>query len=212
MGYEVKCHVACTPLRYHGYSHVNGMEGNSRMDLFDEMPYLEGERIVLREMVAADATALEELTSSPNVYRYVPTYLYEMQYEDKRMAIANMRRECFDARQCVLLAICWRNEPGQMLGIAEMYHYRPDEGIVSIGIRLLEREWGQGIASEVTALMKDYLVNVVGCKVITGHVMIENGASAHMVEKSGFHNCGRELWEDWGFGPVEVNRYVYEVS
>lgn len=28
------------------------------------------------------------------------------------------RRECFDARKCVLLAMCRRKEPGQMLGIA----------------------------------------------------------------------------------------------
>ena len=187
-----------------------GLEGSFRMDLFDEMPYLEGEHIILREMVEADAPALEELASNPNVNRFIPTYLYEAQYEDKREAIANMRRECFDAHQCILLAVCRREEPDQMLGIAEMYHYRPDEGIASIGVRLLERVWGQGIATEVTAMMKDYLVNVVGCKAITGHVMIENGASAHMVEKSGFRDCGRELWEDWGFGPVEVNRYVYE--
>lgn len=181
------------------------------MELFDEMPYLEGEHIILREMAESDAEALAALTSDPIVYRFLPTYLYEQQTADKREVIANMRRECFDTHESILLAVCERAKPDTMVGIAEIYHYRPEERIASIGYRLGEPVWGKGIATEVTALLKRYMVEQAGIKAITAHVMTENGASARVLEKNGFHNCGMELWEDWGFGePVEVDRFLYE--
>ena len=181
------------------------------VELFEEMPHLQSDRIVLREMVEADAEALASLTADPTVYRFLPTYLYEQQHADKRAVIANMRRECFDTHESILLAVCERPALDAMLGIAEIYHYRPAERICSIGNRLGETAWGRGIATEVTSLLKRYLVEEAGIQTITAHVMVENGASARVLEKNGFRNCGMELWEDWGFGdPVEVERFIYE--
>lgn len=49
--------------------------------LISEVPYLEGEGLVLRRLEARDADPLKELTESPGVYRYLPTFLYEQKFE-----------------------------------------------------------------------------------------------------------------------------------
>ena len=41
--------------------------------LFDEIPRLEGERVVLRRLEHADGEDLRELARSRRVYRYLPT-------------------------------------------------------------------------------------------------------------------------------------------
>ena len=66
-----------------------------------------------------------------------------------------MREECLDARASVLLAVCLREVPDDMLGIAEVYAYEERKPKASIGYRLVERAWGRGIATEVAGLLDD---------------------------------------------------------
>lgn len=181
------------------------------MDLFAAMPRLEGERLLLREMVDADAPALDALSKSEAVYRMLPTFLYEQKYEDKHEAIAKMRAECFDTRESILLAVCLREASDQMIGIAEIYGYEERKPKVSIGYRLSEQYWGQGLATEVSELLKAYLIDEVQVRTITAHVMTENVRSERVMEKSGFVKTYTNVWEDWGRGePVLIDKYVYK--
>ena len=50
--------------------------------LFDEIPYLEGERVVLRKIVEEDRETLWEMAHNSIIYRYEPTYLLEQQCSD----------------------------------------------------------------------------------------------------------------------------------
>ena len=52
------------------------------MKLFDEIPYLENERIYLKKLDIQDTDVLKELISNDRVYRYLPTFLFEKQYDD----------------------------------------------------------------------------------------------------------------------------------
>ena len=81
------------------------------MEPFGEIPRIEGEHVILREMIAADASALAEIARSEAVYRYLPTFLYEQRYDDAAVAIERMRAECFDTKESILLAVCLREEP-----------------------------------------------------------------------------------------------------
>lgn len=75
------------------------------MEPFGEIPRIEGEHVILREMIAADASALAEIARSEAVYRYLPTFLYEQRYDDAAVAIERMRAECFDTKESILLAV-----------------------------------------------------------------------------------------------------------
>lgn len=180
------------------------------MQLFDEMPYLEGERLILREFEASDAPALNAFSHNEGIYKFLPTFLYEQKYDEAAVAIEHMRAECFDTRESLLLAVCLKETPNDMIGIAEAYNLGDEGHKVSIGVRLSPEYWSQGISTEVTEMLKDYLLNDMGLSIITTHVMVENIGSARAMAKSGFKKTESGVPEDWGRGePVLVDKYVY---
>ena len=179
------------------------------MHLFDQMPRLEGDRLLLRELQVQDAPALDAFANDPRIYRFLPTFLYEQKYEDKRYAIEHLREECFDTGTCILLAVSLRDDPGTFMGLAEMYNLGDQGHKVSLGARLSEAYWGQGYATEAVQLMVDYLFDKVGLQIITAHVMVENIASGKALEKCGFVKQEPPMREDWERDElILANRYV----
>ncbi len=51
--------------------------------LFSEIPVLKGKRVTLKALTLDDLDGLRELTQCDLVYRYLPTFLFEKQYNDK---------------------------------------------------------------------------------------------------------------------------------
>lgn len=178
---------------------ASGSCGERAMNLFTEYPELNDGIVQLGKMTIADADAVADLTSQAHVYATLPTFLYELKYEDKRMVITLMDRECFDTRMSILLGIYLCERPDQMIGIAEIYNYNPDKAKASIGYRMSDKYWGRGIATRATVLLRDYLIQEAGIRTITAHVLSENEASARVLTKAGFNRLTLELPEDWGY-------------
>lgn len=81
--------------------------------------------------------------------------------------------------------------------------------MISVGYRLMEEYWGQGIATEAMGLMTDYLFNNTGIEIITASVLPENRASAKVLEKNGFRLIERNVSEDWGFDdPLPTDKWI----
>ena len=76
--------------------------------LFSEIPYIKTERLVLRKLEETDADSLSELVHSQNVYRYLPTFLFEHKYENIHDVIRHLYDECFR----VSSVICMMNVSG----------------------------------------------------------------------------------------------------
>ena len=181
--------------------------------LFEEFPCPESERLLLREWTAADAPALEEIIRDPEVYRYLPTFLYEQSVADTAAMIRNARAACFDTKESLLFGVCLKPDTDTVIGIAEIYNYEPEKEKASVGYRLNRRYWGRGIASETAALLTRYLLERTDVRKITAHVMAENAASARVLEKNGYLLRWTGLREDWGRGaPVPVNKYMVKLT
>jgi ribosomal-protein-alanine N-acetyltransferase len=178
-----------------------------RKKLFSEIPTIEGDRIVLDRVVDADAEALRDLIDNPNVQRYLPSYLFEKQYDDAHEAISLLYGDLFQKKQSLILAIRSK-ETGELAGLAEFYGLRDSLHKVSMGYRLRERWWGQGIATEAARLMVGYLYGETDIEIITASTMVENEASAHVLEKADFIRTVRYVEEDWGFPePTIVDKW-----
>lgn len=171
--------------------------------LFDEMPRLENERLLLRELEDGDAKALRDLTSNVMVYRYLPVFLYEQKYEDPHVVIRRMREECFLTKESLILGIFLR-EGMEFCGLAEFYGYKKAIHKACIGYRLNERYWGRGIASQVVAMMIDYLYSKTDVEIITASTMIENVASERVLMNNGFIRTASSVPEDWGRESITV--------
>ena len=47
------------------------------MKIFDEIPFIEKNQIYIGKIRKSDADGLSALVNNPNVYRYLPTFLFE---------------------------------------------------------------------------------------------------------------------------------------
>ncbi|MBQ1526162.1 MAG: GNAT family N-acetyltransferase [Lachnospiraceae bacterium] len=183
------------------------------MKLFDEIPYLGNERIELKRLVPSDAVKLKELTDNENVYRYLPTFLFEKQFEDPKEAIEKMYEGLFRNRESLILGIFLREgrgeseavtdihseERGTFCGLAEYYGFKDELHKTCLGYRLSESFWGRGIASGTVKLMIDYLYFRTDTEIITASTMVENKASERVLTKNGFIMTSRAVEEDWGY-------------
>ena len=95
--------------------------------LFSEIPYIESERLILRKIGEEDAEGLSELTHSPNVYRYLPTFLFEKKYEDVHEVISSLYDECF--RESIILGVFMGNV---FCGLAEIYGFSAEPVIAVV--------------------------------------------------------------------------------
>lgn len=183
--------------------------GSERAKLFSEVPRVEGERVVLDRVADtnADADALRDLIDNPRVQRFLPTYLFEKQRDDARETIRLLYGDLFTSKESLILAIR-EKETGELAGLAEFYGLRDSLHKVSMGYRLRERWWGCGLATETARLMVGYLYGETDIEIITASTMIENAASAHVLEKAGFIRTARNVEEDWGFpAPTLVDKW-----
>lgn len=131
-------------------------------ELFREIPTLQGDRLLLRSLEARDADDLGCLTRQTAVYRYLPTFLFEKQFDSPGEAIRRMYDECLS--ESLILGIFLRD---RFCGLAEMYGYRQPIRKISVGYQLLEECWGQGVATEALGMMVDHLLNEKGIEIIT---------------------------------------------
>ena len=172
--------------------------------LFTEIPCIEGPRLILKQVEEQDAEALAEMTQNPNVYRLLPTFLFEKKYADAREVIRRLYDEAF--RESIILGIY---ENGAFCGLAEFYGFRDPAHKISIGYRLLERLWGRGIASETVRMMVDYLYNMTDIEIITASTLPENSASANVLLKNGFDLVVSGSDEDWGYErPLPTDKWI----
>ena len=180
-----------------------------RHKLFGSYPYISSSRLLIRKMEPGDAGDIERLTGEEEVYRFLPSFLYEKKYPDKGEVIIRSGKECFDTKDSILLSVVLKDEKKAVIGIAEIYNYEPEKEKASIGYRFLKEYWGKGYATETVEALKEYLFGKTDVRKITAHVMAENAASGSVLIKNGFEAKWKDLLEDWGFEtPVRVDKYI----
>ena len=103
---------------------------------FSEIPVLEGRRVTLRALVPDDAPRLAELTGDPEVYRYLPTFLFEQKYPDPQTVIERLYDECL--KESLILGVFLG---GDFCGLAEMYGFRDEIHKISV-VHAADEDWG----------------------------------------------------------------------
>jgi len=158
------------------------------MNPFSRFPRIERETILLREIVAADLDALCELYQNPRIYRYIPGDVKKTRETVLHM-VEHFARD-FQKGKELFLAICPADAPDRLVGVAEVFDYDPQVGMVTIGYRLCEEEWGKGYAARAVRALCDYLFCEVGLRRIQAFVMPENTASLRVLDACGFSREG----------------------
>ena len=171
--------------------------------LFSEIPLIKGTTVTLEKL--RSAKDLGAIAKDEPVYRYLPAFLEERQTDDMDKALARIYSPVFENRESLFLGIY---QAGRFCGIGELYGYRDPAHKVSLGYRLLSRCWGRGIATEAVGLMVDYLYSETDIEIITASTMIENKASARVLQKNDFIMTVHDVGEDWGYSePTATDKW-----
>ena len=179
-----------------------------RIKLFSEVPHIENNGLVLRRITDTDADDIMEIVSNDNVYRYLPTFLFERQYSDMHLMISELYGELFTGEGSLILGIS-EGGTGRICGLAEFYGYNDSIHKISIGYRLNEKSWGRGIATGTVSSMVSYLYSATDIEIITASTMVENKASAKVLQKNGFDLVVSAVGEDWGYDkPTIADKWI----
>ncbi len=150
-------------------------------------PWLETERIALREFTRADAPDIAYLDSDPRVMRYInggkPSTPAEV--------AATMRRVPRNYWMYPGLGT-WRAErrdTGQFIGWFAL-KYIPHTPEVEVGYRLVFDAWGRGFATEGAKALMRYGFETLTLERIIGVTEAGNRASQHVLTKAGLVSRG----------------------
>ncbi len=175
---------------------------------FDEIPCIEGERLILTRLEPSDSMDLAELMRDRPVYRYLPTFLLEQQCDDPLLIIRQMYEDCIREKSSLHLGI-FLKEGRQFCGLIELYGFTDSIHKISIGYRLKSACWGRGIATEAVSLMIRYLYSQTDIQIITASTMPENTASARVLRKNQFELVVSGAEEDWGYDtPTPSDKWI----
>lgn len=168
-------------------------------ELFDEFPYLTSDKVIIRQMKLSDVSALSEISHNDNVYKYIPPFLYKKNDKFLETAIEHLNGRDFDKKKLIIAGIYLKNNPDKLIGLAEMFDYKKRENKITVGYRLNESYWNQGIATEALRLMKEYLTGKIGITKLQAFVMPENVYSSKVLLNNGFTKEDYTLQEkNWG--------------
>ena len=146
-------------------------------------PFIQGERVILREVRAADVTdAYYAWMNDPEVTRFLEVRFFPHAKEDIAEYVERSRRD----RTNVFLAIV-RREDGAHIGNVRLgsinWVHRTAELALVIGDK---SAWGQGFATETIGLMVDYAFNVLDLHKVGAGCYATNEGSIRAFLKAGF--------------------------
>ena len=141
---------------------------------------LETERFYLRRFILDDAPFLYHLNKNENVMRYTGDVPFK-NIKATEEFVKNYTH--YDDYNMGRWAICDKKQ-GEFMGWCGL-KYHPEENIVDVGYRIIEKHWNKGIATEVTKTVLLYGFNSLHIQDIYAYVDIRNTASSKVAKKSG---------------------------
>lgn len=147
------------------------------------MQVLETERLVLREVEAADAPFVLELLNSPGFLenigdRGVRTEDEAQAYIEERM-LGSYREHGFG------MWVAVQKSDGQPVGLAGLVK-RDGLDTPDVGYAFLQRAWGRGYAQEAAAAVLRHAIDTLGIPKLAAITTPENFASMAVLRKIGF--------------------------
>jgi RimJ/RimL family protein N-acetyltransferase len=137
------------------------------------------QRLRLRRFLLDDIESLFEITSDPNVVRYIgsgePPSFAETQYAVNRM-VEHWQRHGYGRW------VVEDNETGEMLGYGGL---RNLDGVPELVYLLKKNAWGKGIATEIATACLEFGFSSFGFERVLGITKPENAGSRRVLEKVG---------------------------
>ncbi len=176
--------------------------------VFSPFPQIETKRLLLRQIIKADAAELLSLRSSEKVMQYID------KEKTKTLQEAEELIQKFDNdinnNDGINWCISLKEKPEVMIGVIGLWriikqHYRGE-----IGYMIHPDYWGKGLMKEAVQTVIDFGFNNIKLHSIEAHINPGNTASAALLETMGFV---REAYfkEDFFFRGKFLDSAIYSL-
>jgi ribosomal-protein-alanine N-acetyltransferase len=151
-------------------------------------PFLETERLILREIISSDVEGMFELDSNPVVHLFLGNKPVK-HIDESHAYIDNVRQQYTDngiGRWAVIL-----KETNEFIGWSGIKLIKEEinnhQNFYEIGYRFIQKHWGKGYASEAGLAFVDYAFNEMKVEKLYAYADAGNVNSRHILEKLGMH-------------------------
>ncbi len=174
---------------------------------FDPFPVLTTERLILRQMTAADANEVFFFRSDDVVMKYIGRP--KAQSVDEAVKWLEMVNDNLVRNDGICWAVTLKDDPTMIGNISfwrmEKEHFRAETGYV-----LHPEHYGKGIMSEAMQAILQYGFNVMKLHSVEANIDPENTASKNLLERNGFI---REAYfrENYFFDGVFYDSAIYSL-
>ncbi|MFM9976790.1 MAG: GNAT family N-acetyltransferase [Sphingomonadaceae bacterium] len=152
-------------------------------------PTLRTERLVLRQLLAADAEALNAAMSDAMLMTWWSSAPHETLAQTEAYVARNA--ELRDGWRCWAIT----TDGAQALGWVVLIEKRA--GVHEVGYILARTAWGKGLAREAVGMVVDHAFEVLRLRRVFADVDPDNAGSIRLLEALGFERegCLRAEWE-----------------
>lgn len=141
---------------------------------------LRSDRLELRALEARDAEFVQSLYGSEQVTRT----LLRIQ---RPLSVEEAREFCWPAPSTGDHRFgAARRTDGRLIALGTVRTHAGAPGVASIGYSVLPAFWGQGLGTELAALLEKFAVATLGVREVRATTLDDNPASARVLEKLGF--------------------------
>lgn len=155
--------------------------------IWETFPTLETERLVLRQIVPADAEDIFKIFSDPATMQYWSCRPYRSLDQASRL-VESMARQVREGAG-IHWAITLRGE-GRLLGKCGYNEWRKVHRRGDISYIVAREQWGKGLVSEALGALLDYGFDRMNLHSIEAGVTPGNDASTRMLTRLGFQPEG----------------------
>lgn len=164
---------------------------------FTSFPTLTTERLILREVFAADTPEVFIFRSDPEVQKYNSAPMQEV---SEAAVLIDELQQGYKAQQSITWGITLRGED-RILGLCSIHQWDRYHRRAEIGYDLAQSHWGRGIGTEAVGATVHFGFEQLQAHRLEAYTIIDNSASVQLLKKLGFQLEGvrREYsWEDDG--------------
>jgi RimJ/RimL family protein N-acetyltransferase len=157
------------------------------VNVFNNLPTLQTERLILRKVQPEDLDDLHEIYSDPEVVRYVSCELDSSKADTKKWLDwrLNNAKEGIPVPWAVV-----RKDTNEMIALAGFCGLDAKNAAAELMINVKRVHWNQGYAKEVLKTIFQYGFESMGLNRIFSMIHPDNEASIRLHEKLGFLRIG----------------------
>lgn len=172
-----------------------------------EFPILQTERLVLRELAAADAAVLFQYWSDWEVTRYFS--LEPFKTVDEAAGMIAILKGLFADNEGIRWAVTAK-ENGKVLGTCGFHNVKPEHHRAELGYELSSEYWGQGLMKEALTAILRYGFGEADYNRIEAFVNMGNDRSTGILTRLGFRLDGVLREYEFSRGRF-IDQYCYSL-